>query len=183
MLFLLYTYMFVSLILYKSLVFLFFTFKYMYIFVCMHVYIMYLWIFKSLVKHLHSHWQQYHQCWFFHVSLLCLILSICSHTGSSSMVFHQYCGFFNVSSRCLILCIFSHTGSIGKVFHQCGLFWVSSRRHLLSICRYNGSNLMVYHCFISFRIAWCWAFVVTLGATEWLLNVVDSFMFLQIAWC
>ena len=31
--------------------------------------------------------------------------------------------------------------------------------------------------------AWCWAFVVTLRAAEWITSSVGSFMCLQMAWC
>ena len=32
-------------------------------------------------------------------------------------------------------------------------------------------------------MAWNWIFIVTLGATEWFITAVGSFMSLQIAWC
>ena len=37
--------------------------------------------------------------------------------------------------------------------------------------------------FMLLQVAWCCAFVVTLGAAEWFITSVDSFMLLQVAWC
>ena len=36
---------------------------------------------------------------------------------------------------------------------------------------------------MSLQMAWNWIFVVTLGATEWFITAVGSFMSLQTAWC
>ena len=59
-----------------------------------------------------------HQYGFFHVSSNYLMLSICSHTGSSWMVYN-HCGFSHVASNDLMLSICSYTGSSWKVFHWC----------------------------------------------------------------
>ena len=62
------------------------------------------WLNGWISFHSKNSWMVYHQCGFFHVSLIRLILSTCSHTGSSWMVYHQ-CVFFCVSSRHLLLSI------------------------------------------------------------------------------
>ena len=66
---------------------------------------------------------------------------------------------FLPSSCCCLLCV---------VNKYCCAIWIP----------YSQTFHMLY-----FSNTWCWAFVVTLRAAEWITSSVGSFMCLQMAWC
>ena len=78
--------------------------------------------------------------------------------------------------------------SDSQILCRCERLWVHWCLYLiLRICSHTGITWMACHVtsvgsFMSIQIARCWAFVVTLGATEWFTTSVGSFVSLQSTW-
>ena len=131
----------------------------------------------------------YRQCRSFHVSSIHLILSICSHVGTSEWfttsvtscmllqaTFLRKCLFTLEAVKCLTIFNLGHFFSVDpEMFLQITWSWAfvitlgAAERLITSV----GS-------FMNLQTTWCWAFVVTLGAAEWFITSVGSFMNLQI---
>ena len=89
--------------------------------------------------------------------------------------------FFHGSSNGLILNICSHTRSNWIIYHCCGFFNVPS--NIFVTVGAAEWFITSVGSFMSLVMAWHWTFEVTLGATEWFFNGVNSFMSLYIVWC